>query len=85
MWAEKTVEQLCVLPEMTCWELSGMYHLQRGRLLGALLLRTEREVETEGQSCKEPPLSRCAQSFISQVRRQRLREEQELAQGHTAG
>lgn len=28
--------------------------------------------------------SRCAQSLISQVRRQQPREEQELAQGHTA-
>lgn len=56
-----------------------------GKTAGALLLRPEREVETEGQSCKGPPLSRGAQSLISQVRRQRPREEQELAQGHTAG
>jgi hypothetical protein len=45
---------LCVLPEVTCWELSGMCHLWRGRLLGALLLRPEREVETDGQGCKGP-------------------------------
>lgn len=33
-----------------------MCHLQRDRLLGALLLCPQRDVETEGQSCKGPPL-----------------------------
>lgn len=32
-----------------------MHPLQRGRLLGALLLLPEREGETEGQSCKRSP------------------------------